>query len=112
MFYLCHVGMQNGTLTITRSAGTGPGGGQMTAEQLQKHPEYPYVHWKLEPEKSGKVEVARGRRGGPFNIYYEVHGQGPIRMVVCTVLFRPCPPVLLEFCETCLVAPNARRTTV
>lgn len=43
----------------------------MSAEELKKHPEYPHIVWKLEPEKKGKLPVAKGR-GGPFNLAYEV----------------------------------------
>lgn len=53
----------------------------MTAAELLEHPEYPHVTWPLKPEKEGKVLVADGR-GGPFNIAYEVHGHGPIHLVV------------------------------
>ncbi|KAF2101598.1 alpha/beta-hydrolase [Rhizodiscina lignyota] len=47
---------------------------------IQEHPEYPHVIWDLEPDQKGKLPVAKGR-GGPFNIAYEVHGHGPIKIV-------------------------------
>jgi hypothetical protein len=53
----------------------------MTAEELQKHPEYDHTIWDLKPEKKGKVTVANGR-GGPIDIAYEVHGKGDRHMVV------------------------------
>jgi hypothetical protein len=56
----------------------------MTAEEVQAHPEFPHVIWDLKPTSKGKVRVAKGR-GGPFDIAYEVHGHGPIHMVVCYV---------------------------
>jgi len=52
----------------------------LTADELQQHPEFPYVTWDLTPTKRGKVAVAEGR-GGPINISYEVHGHGPIHIV-------------------------------
>ena len=53
----------------------------MTAEEIQAHPEFPHVHWKLKPDKKGTVGVAAGR-GGPFKISYELHGNGPRKIVV------------------------------
>lgn len=53
----------------------------MSAEELQKHPEFPYVTWDLSPTKKGNVAAARDR-GGPINIAYEVHGHGPAHLVV------------------------------
>ncbi|MCJ1416993.1 hypothetical protein MMC32_003332 [Xylographa parallela] len=52
----------------------------LTAEELVNHPEYNTVIWDLEPSDKGIVEVAEGR-GGPINIAYEIHGDGPIRLV-------------------------------
>lgn len=53
----------------------------MTAAEVLAHPEYPHVTWPLEPTSKGKASVAVGR-GGPFNIAYELHGNGPIHLVV------------------------------
>lgn len=64
-------------------ATTVPTSTPMTAAELLKHPEFPHVHWHLQPTKSGKVPVAAGR-GGPFNLDWEIHGNGPIRLVVST----------------------------
>ncbi|KAF2198280.1 alpha/beta hydrolase-like protein, partial [Delitschia confertaspora ATCC 74209] len=52
----------------------------MTAAEVVKHPEYPYIIWDLKPEKKGQVTVAKNR-GGPINIAYEVHGHGDKHMV-------------------------------
>lgn len=45
----------------------------------------PIVHritsWNLEPTKAGKLPVAKDR-GGPLNIYYQVHGHGPTKLVL------------------------------
>lgn len=54
----------------------------MTVEEIQQHPEYPYTNWPLEAKKKGKLDVAHGR-GGPLKIAWEVHGDGPIKLVVC-----------------------------
>lgn len=50
--------------------------------QILSNPAYPDTVWDLTPTQSGKVPVAEGR-GGPFNIQYEVHGTGDIKLVVC-----------------------------
>lgn len=53
----------------------------LTADELMAHPEYPYVHWNLPPHRKGRVPVARDR-GGPIRIAYEIHGTGPVRLLV------------------------------
>lgn len=55
----------------------------MTAAEIVQHPEFEHVTWDLPPTKKGKVNVADGR-GGPLDIAYEVHGHGPIHLVVCS----------------------------
>lgn len=54
----------------------------LTAAEIQAHPEYPHVHWDLKPDKQEKIDVAKGR-GGPFKLYYEIHGHGPKKIIVC-----------------------------
>jgi pimeloyl-ACP methyl ester carboxylesterase len=54
----------------------------LSAAELKAHPEYEHVIWPLKPEKSGKAEVGKGR-GSPAEIYWEIHGKGPI-CLVCT----------------------------
>lgn len=54
----------------------------LTAAEVLAHPAYKTVHWDLPPTKQGKCEVAKGRAGGPFNIHYEVHGTGNVKLVV------------------------------
>lgn len=56
----------------------------MTAEELQKHPEYEHTIWSLKPTQEGKVAVAKDR-GGPINIAYEVHGHGERKLVVSSI---------------------------
>lgn len=53
----------------------------LSALQLQEHPEFPHVNWELTPTKKGKIATAKDR-GGPINIAYEVHGNGPAHIVV------------------------------
>lgn len=60
----------------------GSGPTPLTAEEVMAHPEYPHAYWKLKPDSSGRLEVAKGR-GGPFKIAYEIHGHGPRKIVVC-----------------------------
>ena len=55
----------------------------MTAAELLDHPEYETsLFWDLKPAEKGKVKVAKERRGGEINLNYEVHGEGPIKLVV------------------------------
>lgn len=56
-----------------------------TAEETIKHPAYPSVIWALEPHQRGFVEAAHGR-GGPVKISWEIHGEGPTKLVVCLAL--------------------------
>ena len=58
----------------------------LTAAELVEHPAYKNLSWKLPPAKSDYCTIAEGRRGGPFKLWYEVHGTGPKRMVVSPVL--------------------------
>ncbi|KAJ4292870.1 hypothetical protein N0V88_005528 [Collariella sp. IMI 366227] len=50
------------------------------AETL-KHPAFPTAIWNLEPDRKGLVPVAKGR-GGPINISWEIHGSGPVKLVL------------------------------
>jgi len=50
--------------------------------EIVAHPNYPEAIWNLTPTQSGQLAVAKGR-GGPFKIDWEVHGNGPIKLVVC-----------------------------
>jgi len=54
----------------------------LTLDELVNHPEFPKTTWDLKPTQKGKVSVAKGR-GGPFNVSYEVHGTGPVHIIVC-----------------------------
>ncbi|KAK4102371.1 alpha/beta-hydrolase [Parathielavia hyrcaniae] len=51
-----------------------------TVAETLKHPAYPTSIWNLEPDRKGLAPVAEGR-GGPFNISWETHGAGPIKLV-------------------------------
>lgn len=57
----------------------------LTAAELIEHPAFPDVIWDLKPTTKGKCVVA-ATRGGPFNIAYEIHGTGPIRIVVSSYI--------------------------
>jgi hypothetical protein len=45
------------------------------------HPAFPTSHWHLEPHQEGILPVAASR-GGPIGISWEIHGEGPLKMVV------------------------------
>lgn len=66
-------------LTMTRAP--------LTAAEILQHPEFKTAIWDLKPAKKGKVLVGEGRRS-PCQIAYEVHGSGPLHLVV-----RPFPDV-------------------
>ncbi len=54
----------------------------LTAAEIVQHPAFKQnVIWDLKPTKKAKCSVAKGR-GGPFNLMYEIHGTGPIHMIV------------------------------
>ncbi|OTB02930.1 hypothetical protein M426DRAFT_322175 [Hypoxylon sp. CI-4A] len=58
-----------------------------SAEDVVKNPAFPTAMWQLEPHQSGVLPVAAGR-GGPFNVAWEVHGDGPIKLIlVCGLGF-------------------------
>lgn len=52
-----------------------------SVDETLKHPAYASAVWALEPHRQGKAAVAKGR-GGPFNIAWEIHGDGPVKIVV------------------------------
>ena len=62
----------------------------LSAAELVKHPEFEHVTWPLKPAKKGKVAIANGR-GGPVQIAYEIHGNGPTKLVVSTIISRRLP---------------------
>ncbi|KAI0203481.1 Alpha/Beta hydrolase protein [Astrocystis sublimbata] len=51
-----------------------------TAAEVAKTDAYPGVTWRLEPHSEGETPVAAGR-GGPFKIHWEVHGDGPVKLI-------------------------------
>jgi hypothetical protein len=58
----------------------------MKAAEIVVHPEFPYVNWNITPSRKERIVVGRDR-GGPFRIAFEIHGKGPIRMVVSFKVF-------------------------
>ncbi|KAF9891471.1 hypothetical protein FE257_003937 [Aspergillus nanangensis] len=53
----------------------------LTAEEIVAHPAFDSLDWNLPPSTSGTCPVAQSRRGGPFNLYYETHGTGPVKVI-------------------------------
>ncbi|CCF41570.1 glycylpeptide N-tetradecanoyltransferase [Colletotrichum higginsianum] len=53
----------------------------LSAEEVQRHPAFSTTQWDLKPTTSGHVNVAESRPGGPFPMWYEVHGTGPKKVV-------------------------------
>ena len=56
-------------------------GPQLSAEEVQNHPEFKHVNWDLKPDRKERINVAAGR-GGPFKLSYELHGHGPRKIIV------------------------------
>ncbi|KAI1078951.1 alpha/beta-hydrolase [Whalleya microplaca] len=50
-------------------------------DEVAKHPAFPTAIWQLEPHQSGLLPVA-ANRGGPLDISWEVHGDGPIKLIL------------------------------
>lgn len=56
----------------------------LTAAEIVDHPAFSQnVIWDLKPTVKAKCPVAKGR-GGPFNLMYEIHGTGPVHIIVST----------------------------
>ncbi|KAI1309922.1 Alpha/Beta hydrolase protein [Xylaria venustula] len=51
-----------------------------SVDEVVKTDAFPTALWQLEPHRDGMLPVAAGR-GGPFNIHWEIHGDGPIKLV-------------------------------
>ncbi|KAI6081016.1 alpha/beta-hydrolase [Hypoxylon rubiginosum] len=58
-----------------------------SVEEVAKSPAFSTAIWQLEPHQSGLLPVAAGR-GGPVNISWEVHGDGPVKLIfICGLGF-------------------------
>ncbi|OHE95102.1 glycylpeptide N-tetradecanoyltransferase [Colletotrichum orchidophilum] len=53
----------------------------LSAEEIQRHPAYDTTQWDLKSRLSGFATVAESRPGGPFPMWYEVHGHGSKKIV-------------------------------
>ena len=53
----------------------------LTAAECRVHPAFSNVIWDLKPRLKGRCPVAADR-GGPYKIAYEIHGHGPIKILV------------------------------
>ncbi|KAG5979623.1 hypothetical protein E4U55_004951 [Claviceps digitariae] len=52
-----------------------------SCEETMQHRAYESAIWGLEPHSCGKLAVAEGR-GGPLELYWEVHGEGEMKIVL------------------------------
>ncbi|KAI3322638.1 alpha/beta-hydrolase [Xylariaceae sp. AK1471] len=52
-----------------------------SVDEVVKADAFPTAIWQLDPHQEGMLPVAVGR-GGPFSIHWEVHGNGPVKLVV------------------------------
>ncbi|EXJ59183.1 hypothetical protein A1O7_06615 [Cladophialophora yegresii CBS 114405] len=53
----------------------------LKAAEIISYPAFNTVEWELPPTKKGYTEVAKERAGGPIKLYYEIHGQGDVKLV-------------------------------
>lgn len=61
----------------------------LNIEEILVHPAFPTVLEFHTPDRQGTAPVASNRAGGPISIAYEVHGTGPVHLVVRRIhLFR------------------------
>lgn len=56
-----------------------------SVEDVVKSPAFPTAMWQLEPHRSGLLSVAADR-GGPLNISWEIHGDGPLQLILISGL--------------------------
>ena len=68
---------------------------QPTVAEIIAHPTYSDTVFNLTPTQSGKLPVA-AKRGGPFNIDWQVHGKGDIKLVVCLTSLRVVARALVQ----------------
>lgn len=61
-----------------------------SVEAVPKSPAFPTAIWRLQPHQYGLLPVA-AERGGPLNISWEIHGEGPIKLIVSIFLNLPIP---------------------
>jgi len=56
----------------------------LKAEQLLEHPAFDSNEWHLPPTTSGfaPINSKSQRPGGPFKLFYEIHGTGPTKLVL------------------------------
>lgn len=59
----------------------------LSIEEILAHPAFPTVLEFQTPDRQGSALVAEGRAGGPISIAYEIHGTGPVHIVVRRVRF-------------------------
>lgn len=52
----------------------------MKADEVLRHPLFGHTTFQLNPRLKGKLSVAKAR-GGPLDIAYEVHGNGPRHLI-------------------------------
>lgn len=57
----------------------------LSLAEISAHPASATVISLPAPAHKGKASVAAGRRGGPFDIAYEIYGEGPVKLVVRVV---------------------------
>ncbi|KAI1100835.1 alpha/beta-hydrolase [Jackrogersella minutella] len=52
-----------------------------SVEDVAQSPAFPTAMWQLVPHQSGLLPVGAGR-GGPVDISWEVHGDGPVKLIL------------------------------
>jgi hypothetical protein len=62
-----------------------------STEETAMHPAYPTAIWQFEPHQKGKLATTL-LRGSPVNIAWEIHGDGPIKLMVSE--WPPCAIIM------------------
>lgn len=52
-----------------------------SVDEVAKTDAFPTAIWQLDPHSEGMLSVAAGR-GGPFDVHWEIHGTGPVKLVL------------------------------
>jgi len=60
----------------------------LKASDILAHPGFKHQAWNLPPADEGFGGVAANRPGGPFKLWYQVHGEGQTRVVVSAAFLR------------------------
>lgn len=58
-------------------------------DTISKESAFANTNWQLQPHRNGLLKVGAGRERQPYEFCWEVHGEGPIKVVVGAMLIPP-----------------------